>query len=92
MTRLSRRQKRLLRALAEGRTLKSHRYLSGFKVYRLHALDGRTQVVPRRVVAALREGGLLYSNQKFPAATYLLTPKGRQAAAHLTGGADNPES
>jgi hypothetical protein len=85
MTRLSRQQKRVLRTLAEGWTLKSHRYLSGVKVYRLHALDGRSQIVPRRVIAALREGGLLFSNQKFPAATYLLTPKGRQAAAQLIG-------
>jgi hypothetical protein len=92
MARLSRRQKRVLRALAQGRTLKSHRYLSGVKVYRLHALDGRSRIVPRRVVAALRERGLLFSNQKFPAATYSLTPKGRQAAAHLIGEAGEPES
>ena len=81
----------MLRALAEGRTLKSHRYLSGVKVYRLHALDRRSRIVPRRVVAALRERGLLFSNQKFPAATYLLTPKGRRAATRLTGGENVPK-
>jgi hypothetical protein len=92
MTRLSRRQRRVLRALAEGWTLKSHRYLSGVKVCRLHALDGRSRIVPRRVVAALREKGLLFSNQKFPAATYLLTSRGRQAAARLIGAGGETES
>ncbi|GAB4570273.1 MAG: hypothetical protein Kow0077_04080 [Anaerolineae bacterium] len=69
-----------LAALAEGALLKSHRYLDGTKVFRLHFLDGSTQEVTREIVEALLEAGYVTSNQKFPAATYLLTPQGRKAA------------
>ena len=73
----------VLRALAEGWLLKSHRYLDGTKVFRLHPLTGDPVTVDARVVEALVKRQLVTSNQKFPAATYLLTEKGRALAASL---------
>jgi hypothetical protein len=72
---------KVLCALLDGYTLKSHRYLDGTKVYQLHPLNGPTEPVQKRVVEALQAQGLIYSNQKFPAATYLLTERGRELAA-----------
>lgn len=72
-------EKRVLLAIARGWTLKSHRYLDGEKEYRLHPLDeGDVQPVAWETVDGLRERGLIDSNKKFPAATYLLTDKGRE--------------
>lgn len=72
-------EKRVLLAIAEGWTLKSHRYLDGRKEYRLHPLDeAEAQTVSWKTVDALREKGLIDSNKKFPAATYLLTERGRE--------------
>jgi hypothetical protein len=73
-------QVELLRAIANGLTLKSHRDLEGRKEYRLHALDGHSAVVEWEDVEALQSAGLIDSNKKFPAATYWLTDTGR---AHL---------
>ncbi len=73
----------VLRALAEGWLLKSHRYLDGTKVFRLHPLTGDPVTVHGRAVEALVKQQLVTSNQKFPAATYLLTEKGRALAASL---------
>lgn len=70
-------QKTVLRALLEGWTLKSHRTLDGQKAYRLHALAGEVVEVADSTVEGLAAAKLLQSNQKFPAATYLLTDKGR---------------
>ncbi len=67
----------LLRAMANGCTLKSHRYLDGTKVYQLHPLDGQIAEVPPAIVAALQDQQLIDSNKKFPAATYWLTDTGR---------------
>jgi hypothetical protein len=69
--------------LYQGDALKDHRYLDGKKLYRLHPLDGPPQTVRRTTVEALRRRGLVESNKKFPAATYLLTPAGRALAATL---------
>ncbi|MCB0155375.1 MAG: hypothetical protein KDF65_11320 [Anaerolineae bacterium] len=77
---LSPTQKKVLHALMGGSTLKSHRYLSGAKRYKLHALDGSTETVRRSTVECLRRAGLIDSNKKFPAATYLLTEQGRRMA------------
>jgi hypothetical protein len=82
---LTNKQKRVLLALADGWTLKSHRDLAGRKVYQLHSLDGPSERIPRRVIAALSQQRLIHSNQKFPAATYLLTEKGRRAIKELAG-------
>lgn len=79
MKRLSPAQARVLRAMAEGQTLKVHRDMEGRKVYRLHTLEGAERTVQRVTVEALLARGLLDSNQKFPAATFWLTPLGTQA-------------
>jgi hypothetical protein len=73
-------QVRILRAAANGWTLKAHRDLEGGKVYRLHPLEGEAEVVRAEAVLALVERGLLDSNKKFPAATFWLTELGRRAA------------
>lgn len=76
-------QAKILRALINGSTLKSHRYLDGTKIYQLHPLDGPPETVPKTIVDSLQKGGFISSNQKFPAATFLLTDKGRELAARL---------
>lgn len=80
---LSRVQEKVLRALVKGTTLKSHRHLDGTKVYKLHPLEGPTETVSRKTIEALRARKLIHSNQKFPAATYLLTEKGKEVALGL---------
>jgi hypothetical protein len=70
---------RILRAMVAGWTLKDHRDLDGNKRCVLHSLEGKAEPVDRDAVAALVEHGLIGSNQKFPAATYWLTPAGRLA-------------
>ncbi|HSM55559.1 MAG TPA: hypothetical protein VK879_05320 [Candidatus Sulfomarinibacteraceae bacterium] len=70
--------KQLLLALGSGATLKSHRDLDGNKQYRLHPLHGEaSHSVEWQTVEQLREQQLIDSNKKFPAATYLLTDKGK---------------
>jgi hypothetical protein len=73
----------LLQALARGATLKAHRDIDGGKVHRLHALNGDVHEVPAPVVNTLKRRGLIDSNKKFPAATYLLTKRGRQVVTKL---------
>ncbi len=76
-------QKTVLRALLEGWTLKSHRTLDGQKSYRLHGLTGEIIEIADGVVDGLAAAKLLQSNQKFPAATYLLTEKGQILATRF---------
>lgn len=83
---LSAAQHRLLTALAHGHTLKVHRDIDGGKVYRLYDREGAAQPIERAVADGLIEHGLLGSNQKFPAATFWLTPAGRAQIA------DRPET
>lgn len=83
MMRLSRRHKQALLKLGEGWLLKSHRYLDGTKRYQLHSPEGAVVDVQRKIVSDLVHNDLISSNQKFPAATYLLTEKGRQTIAAL---------
>lgn len=73
----------ILQALRHGATLKTHRYMDGRKICRLHPLDGPPETIPRAAVDDLKEYGLIESNKKFPAATYLLTSKGRRIAKTL---------
>lgn len=81
MPRLNAQQRHLLAAVAAGDTLKVHRTVDGEKVYRLHPLDGSPEIeVASRDAEALLAQGLIESNMKFPAATFLITPKGVQAA------------
>ncbi|MCY4410911.1 MAG: hypothetical protein OXC27_10620 [Caldilineaceae bacterium] len=82
---LSTSQTRLLDALLRGETLKSHRYLDGNKEFRLHSLNGEDTPVPWQDVRQLEEKGLLLSNQKFPAATLILSNQGRRLAAKAQG-------
>ena len=82
---LSPSQTRLLDALLRGETLKSHRYLDGDKEYKLHSLHGESIPIPGQDVRQLEERGLLFSNQKFPAATLILSSQGRRVAANVKG-------
>jgi len=68
--------------MREGATLKAHRTLDGEKTHRLHPLNGEPEIVERRVVESLVDFGLIQSNLKFPAATYVLTEDGVQALTH----------
>ena len=77
-------ERQVLRAIAAGWTLKAHRELDGAKIYRLHPLDDSSpQEVEQTTVEFLRREGLIDSNKKFPAATYLLTEKGQQVVTEL---------
>ncbi len=79
--RLTPQARQVLSALVAGATLKSHRYLDGTKLFRLHTLSGDQIDVRPQTVQTLVRHGLVTSNQKFPAATYTLTPAGRTIAA-----------
>lgn len=77
MARLTAEQRRILAAVAAGDVLKVHRTVDGEKVHRLHPLDGaQEQVIAAKDVERLLVLGLIDSNMKFPAATFLITPKG----------------
>lgn len=80
----------VIKALTQGSTLKAHRHLDGSKVYRLHPLAGATEELDRGLVDRLLNRGLIDSNKKFPAATFLLTEQGRQMAEELGGHEVNP--
>ncbi|MBI1297444.1 hypothetical protein GC175_21085 [bacterium] len=71
----------VLCAVQSGWTLKSHRYLDGKKVYRLHSLNGEEIELPDAVVEPLIQRRWVHSNQKFPAATFLLTDAGCEILA-----------
>ncbi len=87
----SAKQRALLTALLDGCTLKVHRTVDGEKIYRLHASDGASaEPILNYVVTALEKQGLIVSNMKFPAATYLLTDRGAQLAASFTQTASLP--
>lgn len=73
----------VLSAIGHGATLKAHRTIDGNKVHKLHPLQGDAVLVPSAVVRTLEQRGWVRSNMKFPAATYLLTDKGRQALLRL---------
>ena len=81
-------QQRLLQALADGHTLKVQRDIDGGKVYRLYDLAGAATPIERVVADELVDRGLLGSNQKFPAATFWLTPAGRAQIADRVDRAD----
>ena len=77
-SRLSNDEIKLMVAIANGWTLKSHRYLDGEKVYKLWSPDGAEQEIPYRLVQSLLDKKQITTNQKFPAATFLLTTKGKE--------------
>jgi hypothetical protein len=72
-------QRDLLKTMLDGATLKVHRELDGQKIHLLHPLNGDPQSVSAALVESLRELGLIQSNLKFPAATYVLTDKALKA-------------
>lgn len=81
----------ILAALQAGDRLKVHRTIDGEKRYLLHRLDeSEAIVVDAAVVDSLERGGLVESNMKFPAATFLLTDQGVAAAVRITGRAQMP--
>jgi hypothetical protein len=70
--------RQLLHAINNGETLKVQRDIEGRKLFRLYTPAGAVRLIEREAVEALFEAGLIASNQKFPTATYWLTPAGRQ--------------
>jgi hypothetical protein len=65
----------LLRAIRDGATLKVHRDLDGAKIHLLHPLAGEPLSIAPDLVDSLQRLGLIQSNLKFPAATYILTDR-----------------
>ena len=84
--RLTAAQRRILLAIANQSTLKSHRDIEGNKVYRLHMLDGASEDIPAALVQTLCELGLIDSNKKFPASTYWLTDLGKRTTTIAPAG------
>jgi len=85
-------QRAILVAMQAGDRLKVQRTLDGAKVFWLHPRvddDAAVELVGA-VVDSLVRAGLIESNMKFPAATFLLTDKGVAAAAHITGRTQAP--
>ena len=80
---LSSSEEAVLRAVAQGGTLKTHRSMDGEKLSKLHPLTAPAYDVDPTVVDALKRRKLIRSNMKFPAATYLLTDRGRIVASGL---------
>ena len=80
-SKLSPTQVTVIKKLARGWTLKSHRFLDGRKLYKLYSLDGSAETIRSSTVAVLKRKGLIYSNHKFPAAAYTLTNEGKTLAA-----------
>lgn len=80
---LSKAEKKLLDALSQGAQLKAHRYLDGHKLHKLYNVEtAAEEIVEDQVVDRLLQRGLIYSNMKFPAATYVLTKAGRNQDTH----------
>lgn len=88
--RLSVDAQKVIRLLAAGSILKAHRSLGGAKEHRIHPLHGQDIEVSAETMDQLKRGRLIDSNMKFPAAAYLLTPRGRQVAASLVETATLP--
>jgi len=89
--RLSDAQRALLIALQAGERLQVHRTLDGAKLYRLHTQGGNAaKAVAPDVVDSLVRTGLIESNMKFPAATFLLTDKGLATIKAITGSEQAP--
>jgi hypothetical protein len=81
----------VLLALVQGWTLKAHRHLDGQKECILHSLSYQQRTLECVIVEQLSQRGFIDSNKKFPAATFLLTEKGRQQVRNLQGNrVENP--
>lgn len=68
----------LLGQMAAGYLLKSHRDMDGQKVYKLWPPAGVEELVDYNLVQNLLAQKLITTNQKFPAATFLLTSRGKK--------------
>lgn len=75
--RLSSADHALMSKLSQGWTLKSHRNIDGEKRYALYDLDGGESAVDYAQVQKLLKLKIISTNQKFPAATFLLTNLGQ---------------
>lgn len=75
----------LIAQLNDGFTLKSHRYLNGEKRYELTSPQGEAVEVEWKQVQKLLKLKIITTNQKFPAATFLLTRLGQSLTAGKTG-------
>ena len=89
---LSKAQVKVLQGFMTGGTLKVHRHLDGSKVYLLDPLEGPPETLQGAIVDHLKAQGLIDSNKKFPAATYLLTEKGKEVAVSLAASSLDPLS
>ena len=87
---LSPAEEAVLRAVAQGGTLKTHRSMDGEKLSKLHPLAAPAYDVAPAVVDSLKRRKLIRSNMKFPAATYLLTDRGRAVVSGLGDPDDAP--
>ncbi len=83
--RLTASERAILVAMSRGSLLRSHRYLDGQKMFRLHGLDGRWEPIAFNTVHRLREAGLIDSNKKFPVATFWLTEEGKLITSPTEG-------
>ncbi len=89
--RLTDEEQQILAALQTGQHLKVHRTPDGNKRYCLHRVDGSVVCdVSPDAAGKLERSGLIESNMKFPAATFLLTEKGNSMAARITGSRQLP--
>jgi len=76
--RLSSADYELMSQLSHGWTLKSHRNIDGEKRYALYDLEGGESAVEYAQVQKLLKLKIISTNQKFPAATFLLTNLGQK--------------
>jgi hypothetical protein len=92
VSRLTPEQQQIVTAMLAGSHLKVHRTMDGDKVYLLHASENERQSrqLEPKAVDGLERQGLLVSNMKFPAATFLLTEAGQSLAAKLSGSGGRP--
>ena len=70
----------LIGKLSDGYLLKSHRNIEGQKRYALYSPDGEETERSWRQVQKLLKLKIITTNQKFPAATFLLTNLGQSLA------------
>ena len=78
--------KALIKQLSAGWTLKSHRFIDGEKHYKLYGPEGEAHSVEWGQVQRLLRLKVISTNQKFPAATFLLTNQGQAFAKNQLKG------
>jgi hypothetical protein len=84
-------QYQILIAMQAGGRLRVERTLDGAKAYRIYAPDNpEGEELGVALVQSMERAGLIESNMKFPAATFMLTDAGVGLAAQLTGSTVEP--